>query len=206
MALTQDRRTHGEARVAILAAVGLIGLATAGQSVRRRRNAGRGHQPEPRRALTAYLHDHLAGADAAIQAVDRLRHAHAGSREGTLFASLYERFLEDRGIVEGLLFDLNASSRSAKRAVGQLAGKALRVAAGRATDDLSLFYALEGLAAGVQGKRCMWRALQTVEPPLRAPLRTLEADAVKQWEEIETCRLRLAARLFDGPRINPSWS
>jgi hypothetical protein len=189
--------TRDDAPVALLAALGLIALAMASRSTGPISRAHRKPR-DPHVSLTGYLHDHLMGADAATEVVDRLRRSHAGTPVGVLFESLYRRFVRDRSVVEGLLSDLDASPRSVKRAMGGAAGKALQAMTGGAIDDLSLFQALEGLAIGVQGKRCMWRALQDVEPPLNAPLTTLESDAVRQWEAIERCRRPLAASLFSG--------
>ena len=190
MARTRDRMTQAGV-VAVVA-----GATAAALHRRRSAKAGRGRKHDARAALTAYLHDHLTGADAATQLVDRLQRTYGGTPMATLFASLHRRFLAERHEVETLLSDLGASRFSAKRAVGSAAGQVLRVVTGTARDRLTLFQSLEGLAIGVQGKRCMWRALQAVEPPLRAPLGTLEADAVKQWEEIERCRLELAASVL----------
>ena len=189
--------TSKDAPIAILGAVGLVALAVATRSNRRATiHAGRARRPDPSRALAAYFHDHLTGAEAATQVVKRLERACAGRPQGRLFESLHQRFLHERRVVEGLLTDLGESHGSAKRAAGGIAGKALRAVVGGATDDLSLFQALEGLAVGVQGKRCMWRALQTVRPPLRAPLEALESDALEQWQEIEACRLAIAPAVF----------
>ena len=195
-----DRMTSRDVPIAaLLGAAGLVTLAIATRSSRRgTSNAGRSHQPAPRAALAAYLHDHLTGADAATEVVERLGRACAGTPHGRLFESLHQRFLHERRVAEGLLSDLDESHGSAKRAAGRVAGKALRSVLGSATDDFSLFQALEGLAVGVQGKRCMWRALQAVRPPLRASLAELEADAVKQWDEIEVHRLAIATTVFDA--------
>ena len=77
---------------------------------------------------------------------------------------------------------------------------ALRVVAGGAPGDLSLFRTLEALAIGVQGKRCLWRAAQALvalpHPPGRRSFVELEADAVRQWETIERHRRSLVPRTF----------
>jgi hypothetical protein len=72
----------------------------------------------------------------------------------------------------------------------------LKTAAGARPGELSLFRTLEGLSAGVQGKRCLWRAAQMLAPPSLRPSdgRTfgeLESSAVDQWEAIERYRLAL---------------
>ena len=191
--------TSRDVPMALVGAAGLVALAVATRSRRRgTTNDGRGPQPAHRAALTAYLHNHLSGADAAIEVVARLGRTCAGTPQARLFESLHRRFLHDRRVVEGLLSDLNESHGSAKRAAGRAAGKALRLVLGSTPDDLRLLQALEGLAIGVQGKRSMWRALQTVRPPLRASLAELEADAVKQWDEIEVHRLAIATTVFDA--------
>jgi hypothetical protein len=98
------------------------------------------------------------------------------------------------------LAELGYTSRSAKRLAGRATGGALRVVAGGATGDLSLFRTLEALAIGVQGKRCLWRAAQTLfappNPPGRRSYDELEADAVRQWETIEQHRRSLVPETF----------
>ena len=68
----------------------------------------------------------------------------------------------------------------------------LKLVAGGGLGELSLFRTLEALAIGVQGKRCMWRARQSVHPSLPVPggisLSQLESDASRQWEAIEERR------------------
>ena len=65
---------------------------------------------------------------------------------------------------------------------------------------------LEGWAIGVQGKRCLWRALQDLRGlPLTVDgvdFVELEAKAVRQWEAIEERRRALAVQTFSlaGPR------
>ena len=135
-----------------------------------------------------------------IQTVQGLRDTHGGGPEGALFESLHEQFREDRSVVEGVLAELGYTSRSAKRLAGRATGSALRVVAGGAPGDLSLFRTLEALAIGVQGKRCLWRAAQALvalpHPPGRRTFVELEADAVRQWETIERHRRSLVPVTF----------
>ncbi|MCA1650403.1 MAG: hypothetical protein LC753_09015 [Acidobacteria bacterium] len=83
---------------------------------------------------------------------------------------------------------------------GRATGSALGVVAGGAPGDLSLFRALEALAIGVQGKRCLWRAAQALvafpHPPGHRSFVELEADAVGQWETIERHRRSVVPRTF----------
>ena len=121
-----------------------------------------------RQALIAYLRDHLSGADMAIRVVHRLGSTHRGTEDGTLFRRLSKELEEDRSIVKSLLKRLGASRRSIKRVASYASGIALSVTAGGPPGHLSLLRTLEALSIGVQGKRCLWRALQNLSwvPPL----------------------------------------
>jgi hypothetical protein len=153
-----------------------------------------------RKAFVTYLRDHLAGADTAIQVVQGLTDAYRGIPEGALFESLYHEFREDRGVA--ILSELRYTSRSTKRLAGRATGNALRVVAGGAPGDLSLFRTLEALAIGVQGKRCLWRAAQALvglpHPPGRRSFVELEADAVRQWKTIERHRRSVVRGTFSA--------
>jgi len=200
MALSDDAMTRGAAGGQMLGALGLVGLTAAAVMLGRSKPALSQRRGDRRAAFSAYLRDHLTGADAAIHLVGRLREAHRGTPEGALFASLYERFRRDRGDVEALLDDLRKSRLSIKRLAGRATGTALRAVAGGQPGDLSLFRTLEALAIGVQGKRCLWRAAQRLATSPPAPGRRsfveLEADAVSQWEQIEQYRASLVPRTF----------
>jgi hypothetical protein len=119
-----------------------------------------------------------------------------------LFRRLFKEFEEDRSVVQTLLTRLGASGRSIKRAAGFTSGAVLSVTAGGEPGDLSLLRTLEALAIGVQGKRCLWRALQnlrTVPSTVQGmDLVELAAKAVNQWEAIEERRLALVERTFSA--------
>src|SRR4029453_17720204 len=121
--------------------------------------------------------------------------AHQGTEDVTLFRRLSTEFEEDRAVVRTLLTQLGASGRSIKRAAGYASGTVLNVTAGGDPGDLSLLRTFEALAIGVQGKRCMWRALQnlrTVPSTVQGMnFAELEAKAVRQWEAIDERRLAL---------------
>ena len=199
MAQLQNSITRSDAGP-LLGALGVLGLTLAFIALRRPKRRHSDERGDKQKALATYLHEHLAGADTAIQVVQGLRDEYRGSPEGALFGSLYEQFREDRGVVEDILAELGYTSRSAKRLAGRAAGGALRVVAGGATGDLSLFRTLEALAIGVQGKRCLWRAAQTLfalpHPPGRRSYDELEADAVGQWETIEQHRRSIVPATF----------
>jgi hypothetical protein len=163
----------------------------------RRASAGVGK----RESLITYLREHLSGADAAIQVVRRLASTHKGTQDGRLFHELAEAFEQDRATVRSLLTQLGTSSRSPKRAAGFASGLLLSLVAGGRPGDLSLLRTLEALAIGIQGKRCMWRALQTLEtgPWRDVPnMVELESKALRQWVAVEKRRRALAATTFAG--------
>ena len=156
-----------------------------------------------REALIDYLRDHLSGSDAATRVVHRLAST-PESGNAILFRRLSNEFEDERIVVRTLLTQLGASARSVKRAVGLASGAVLSVTAGGEPGDLSLFRTLEGLAVGVQGKRCLWRTLQNL-PALSTGrgmnFGELEAMAVRQWEAIEKHRRALMVRTFSASHL-----
>lgn len=150
-------------------------------------------------SLVAYLRDHLSGADAGIHVVRRLAHRHRDLQDGPLFAQLADEFEQERRVVATLLARLGASTQSAKRLASRASAAVLGVAAGGRPGDLALLQTLEALAIGIQGKRCLWRALHMIETPRSAAdidAVALEAQAVRQWDAVDTRRRRLAADTF----------
>ena len=163
---------------------------------------------EKHQSLAAYLRDHLGGADAAIHVVRRLSARHDGTADGRLFRQLAEEFEQDRATVRALLAQLGASARSPKRVAGRASAALLAFTAGGTPGQLSLLRTLEALAIGIQGKRCMWRALQTLDTARSTtqinPVE-LEAKALRQWEAVEGRRRVLAAMTFPtlGSNMHP---
>ena len=199
-------RSDGNLAVGVLGAAVVVGLGVAAVTYARdrstQRNGGVGAKAA---ALAAYLREHLAGSDAAIEVVERLRLTHAGSQEGRLFASLFDEFREEREVVRLLLEQIGASPLPLRRLAGQAGGPALVDAA---AGELSLFRTLERLAIGVQRKRCLWRALESLlgdQPiPSARSLGGLEAMAVRQWEAIEDRRRALVSETFPALRLSAS--
>jgi hypothetical protein len=155
-----------------------------------------------RQALVAYLRDHLSGSDVALRVVHRLGSTHQGTENGTFFQRLSQELEEERSVVRTLLTQLGASGRSIKRAAGYASGALLSVTAGGQPGDLALLRTFEALAIGVQGKRCMWRALQNLHPASSTvhgmDFVELEAKAVRQWEAIEERRRALVVQTFSA--------
>ena len=199
--------SDGNLAVGVIGAAVLVGLGVAAVTYARDRSAHRnGGIAAKGAALAAYLREHLIGSDAAIDVVERLRLTHAGSQEGRLFAALYDEFREEREVVRLLLEEIGSSPLSLKRLAGQASGAALMLANGDERGELSLFRTLESLAIGVQRKRCMWRALESLlgdQPiPSARSLGGLEAMAVRQWDAIEERRRALVSETFPALRLS----
>jgi hypothetical protein len=166
------------------------------RSLRQRRPSSR-----KRAAFVAYLREHLADAHAATTVVDQLRATHAGMAEGALAARLHDEFQDEQAVLTAVLADCGGSPRPLKRAAGDAADARVRGVADGSPGGRSLFRTLEALAIGVQGKRCLWRALQVL-PGAPAPqgrsFVALEAQALDQWDAIDRWRRSLAVDTFAG--------
>lgn len=182
-----------------LAAVGVAAVATVLTAYAKRSSRPESVADRKRDALVAYLRDHLSGSDTALQVVRRLASTHGSGRDGSVFWQLVDEFQDERATVRALLDRLGASASSPKRAASYLSGAVLSSVAGGTGGDLSLLRSLEGLAVGIQGKRCLWRSLQTLGE--RAALEhvnyaELESRAVRQWEFVDERRRAAAAAAF----------
>lgn len=193
----------GSAPLVVAAAVGFA-AAIGFLLVRPPRTGTRSVDTDRGQALADYLHDHLAGSDAALQLIVRLRQRHAGTEAGGLFASLAEDFAEERQAVRELLASLGHAAHAARRVPAVLSGGALALSADGDAGDISLYRAVEALAIGVQGKRLLWRTLQSLgltHPGAEGrSLADFEAMAVRQWEAIEHYRLTLGPVTFPASR------
>jgi hypothetical protein len=199
--------------VAPLAAAGVIAVAAAVAAYLARPARRSNVATEKRQSLTAYLRDHLSGADAAIHIVRRLVSTDEDTRDGHLFRHLLQEFEQERAVVRSLLIRLGASPQSPKRVAASVSGRLLSLAAGGGSGDLSRLRTLEALAIGIQGKRCLWRALQELGTAVSAGSESfaeLEARALRQWESVEQRRRALATTVFptlgiiDAPGSRPS--
>ena len=187
-------------RDSTLAVLGAVAV-TAGLTAYLARPARRSTSTRQRQALIAYLRDHLSGSDMAIRVVRRLDSARRDTEDRRLFRRLATSSKRSAPSFAHCSTRLGASGRSIKRAAGFGSGTVLNVTAGGGPGDLSLLQTLEGLAIGVQGKRCMWRALQdlrTLSTVHGMSFVELEAKAVRQWEAIEERRRALVARTFSA--------
>ena len=150
-------------------------------------------------ALAAYLNDHLAGSTAALELLQEVEKAHAGSAAGRFVARLRQEISADRKELEALMARLQVTASAPRRAATwlaeKLAGLKLRL------DDQSggtfrLLETLDALSIGIEGKRLLWRALATAAegaPELQGPnYAYLVQCADQQRRQLETLRLEAA--------------
>lgn len=119
-----------------------------------------------RRLLAVYLNDHLAGATLGVELARRTARENADSVLGTFLSDeLVPEITEDRQTLERLMGRLGVTRSRPKIAAGWLVEKLGRLKLNgelRAYSPLSRLLELEGLAAGIEGKRALWVALQAV--------------------------------------------
>jgi hypothetical protein len=192
------------APLAMFVAAAAVGAFTARRS-RAVRTLEKSRPDTQRDALIAYLRDHLSGADSAIQVVEHLCQTQGSAEDRQLFERLAREFKDDRAVVRELVEQLGASPHSVKRAMGAASGHVLAAISGGHPGDLSLWRTFEALAIGVQGKRCLWTALQNIHvaPWALTPghFAHLEARAINQWEAIQDRRRALAGPTFVSSRV-----
>jgi hypothetical protein len=118
--------------------------------------------------LATYLNDHLAGATAGAELVRRSRGENEGTALGRFLDELAREVEEDRKTLEAIMASLEVGKDRIKVAVGWMGEKAGRLKPNNRLfgySPLSRVIELEGLALGVEGKRCLWEVLQRLEDP-----------------------------------------
>jgi len=151
--------------------------------------------------IATYLNDHLAGATAAVELLEHLEKAHAGSGVGTAVAGLRIEIEADRQELKALMGRLDVDESRLRKASAWLTGKVTELKLrwdDRSGGDLHLFEALEALSLGIEGKHGLWQALATVArdaPALRvADYERLAQRAVEQRSQAEAMRLDAARK------------
>ncbi|MDK9499585.1 hypothetical protein QEZ40_005010 [Streptomyces katrae] len=115
--------------------------------------------------LGVYLNDHLAGANAGTELLRRAARTHRGTALGPPLAALAEEVAEDLESLRAVMAGLGVPESRGRAALGRLAEKAGRLKLnGRlfTRSPLSDVLELEAMRLGVEGKACMWRALQAL--------------------------------------------
>lgn len=151
-------------------------------------------------ALETYLTDHLAGADAAVDMLEKL----ADENDGELrrfFRELHDEVRADREQLEAVIEHFGFERGALRSAGARLAEKVSRaklsgLRGGSAGGALHRLEALDGLQSGIEGKRALWRALDAaalIDPELAvADYAALAARAERQRERVDAVRLETA--------------
>ena len=151
--------------------------------------------------LGTYLNDHLAGASAGYELAQKMAEENSGSPLGNRLAELARDIGQDAATLESLIERLGVGKSPLKEAAGWVFEKLSRVKLSDSltgSADLKLLLQFESLSLGVEGKLCMWRALQEVSdriPELgEIDLTGLAKRAEDQRSAIEERRLEVAGR------------
>jgi hypothetical protein len=147
--------------------------------------------------LITYLHDHLGGAQIAVRLLETMRDRHEDPKFREFAGTLLPKIQADDSTLRSIAEKIGSGPSAIKQAGGWLLEKAARVKLGQAdSTNFGLFESLELLAVGIQGKRCLWRALQAasaLDARLRAyDFEELESRALQQFDQVEEQRVDLA--------------
>jgi hypothetical protein len=159
--------------------------------------------------LTIYLNDHLAGATAGSDLAARTASENEGNEFGEALTQLAAEIAQDREELLGTTKSLGRQIDHVKLAVGRTAEKLARLKPnGRVFgySPLSRLLELEGLAAGIRGKRALWRALKAVALPGVDPERldVLLERASRQLRTVDRLHARAAELALAGSLTSPT--
>jgi hypothetical protein len=154
-----------------------------------------------RRLLAIYLNDHLAGATLGVELTLRAERENTGSELGVFLREvLLPEIREDRQTLERLMGCLGIACSRPKVAAAWAAEKIGRLKLnGELTrySPLSRLLEIEGLAAGIEGKRSLWLALEATADSGEAlegfDFRALAERAESQRKRLEAHRLAAAS-------------
>jgi hypothetical protein len=153
----------------------------------------------PYESFEVYLNDHLAGATAGVNVAQQAAERNRSTELGAFYAEIASEIKADFDTFEGLMESLGVGKSAGKTTVAEMGSKVAELKFGGDDSDtprLGDFVTLEALSIGVEGKLCMWKALEKVTdayPALVAlDLATLKERASDQRERIELKRLEIA--------------
>ena len=150
--------------------------------------------------LAIYLNDHLAGATAVLELVQRAAGEHRDTELGAFLARLEVEMAEDREALKRVMEAVGAHPDPLKLAVAWTLEKLGRLKLnGRllGRSPLSTFEELETLEIGIYGKLLLWQALRNEPGPGShvVDLDDLIVRAERQLTDVEHHRLAAAAAL-----------
>jgi hypothetical protein len=155
------------------------------------------------RHLDTYLNDHLAGSTAGLEILDRFRTS-GGSEDWA--SALRDAIVADRHELEKLMQAACVARSALRQTAGWMTEKLAEFKTrldDPAAGPLQRLELLEALALGIDGKRALWTALQTIAGDVPGLERTdyvrLIARAVEQRHAVELRRLDAASEALASP-------
>ena len=153
--------------------------------------------------LAAYLHDHLAGSNFAIELLKDLQHQHANEPLAAFATALLIELEQRRQLLRQIIDRVGSETAPLKEATTWVGEKLSRFKLSRANSgDAGTFEALELLTLGIHGQIALWRALSVIsstDPRVRGEnYDALAAGAQKLHDSVEERRLQLAATAFQA--------
>ncbi|HEV2088476.1 MAG TPA: hypothetical protein VGR21_09205 [Cryptosporangiaceae bacterium] len=153
--------------------------------------------------LNTYLNDHLAGASAAAELIERSCGRNTGTPVGDFLAGLLHDVEADRATLRRLMKRLGVEESSFKQVAGAVLEKASRLKLAEpvtGSPHLTRLMELETVYLGVEGKHALWRTLKALsddDPRLaETDLEGLIDRADHQLAGIEKHRLEAATTAF----------
>jgi hypothetical protein len=153
--------------------------------------------------IATYLNDHLAGSTVALELLEHMKTAHAGTPLETFFGELCDDVTQDRQELESIMSRLQIAQSPLRKAAAWVTEKfselklAVEDPAGGA---LRLLEALEVLSLGIEGKKVLWRALAATAKDAAwlqiADYEKLIKRAEEQRHRVEEVRVQAAKSAF----------
>lgn len=143
-------------------------------------------------SLTVYLHDHLAGANYAVEVLEFLRDQ--GEPHSGAASALLAEIEEDRAVLRRIADTVGDNVSTVKEVTAWIGEKFSEFKLSKG--GFGIFQAWEIVALGIQGKLALWDALDLVsdkKPALKQfDLDSLKARAEDQHRRAESARLDAA--------------
>lgn len=160
-----------------------------------------------RTRVRIYLNDHLAGATGEVALARRCLANNRGTRFEEFLVDFLGQVEEDRRALDSLVGRVGLHRNRAKALAGLAVERVSRLKLNgqlRGYSPLSRVIEFEGLCAGVEAKRAMWRALQEIAadyPPFADfPFGEYLERASRQSEELQSRHLDAAREAFTTGR------
>lgn len=157
--------------------------------------------------LATYLNDHLAGSVVAVELMENLEAAYAGTPVANFVNGIRMEVEADQRELEELMRRLEISESRTRQVSAWLTEKVTELKLrldDSAHGNLRLLESLEALSLGIEGKKSLWLALAAaaeISPQLRlVDYKRLKQRAVEQRSRVELKRIEIARVALRGER------